>query len=42
MDFDIRPLHPVFAAEVLGVDLREPCGARARPRSSILDRPSPS
>src|ERR1700674_2809046 len=27
MDFDIRPLHPVFAAEVLGVDLREPCSA---------------
>jgi alpha-ketoglutarate-dependent 2,4-dichlorophenoxyacetate dioxygenase len=28
MDFDIRPLHPVFAAEVLGVDLREPFGPR--------------
>lgn len=24
MKLDIRPLHPVFAAEVLGVDLREP------------------
>jgi alpha-ketoglutarate-dependent 2,4-dichlorophenoxyacetate dioxygenase len=26
MDLDIRPLHPVFAAEVHGVDLRKPPG----------------
>jgi len=24
MDLDIRPLHPLFAAEVVGIDLREP------------------
>jgi alpha-ketoglutarate-dependent 2,4-dichlorophenoxyacetate dioxygenase len=27
MDLDIRPLHPVFAAEVYGVDLRDAPGA---------------
>jgi alpha-ketoglutarate-dependent 2,4-dichlorophenoxyacetate dioxygenase len=27
MPFDIRPLHPLFAAEVSGVDLRQPANA---------------
>jgi alpha-ketoglutarate-dependent 2,4-dichlorophenoxyacetate dioxygenase len=27
MPFDIRPLHPLFAAEVVGVDLRQPANA---------------
>lgn len=30
MDFDIRPLHPLFAAEVIGVDLRNP------PKASLV------
>jgi alpha-ketoglutarate-dependent 2,4-dichlorophenoxyacetate dioxygenase len=28
MGFDVRALHPVFAAEVFGVDLRTPCSAQ--------------
>ena len=35
MDLDIRPLHPVFAAEVYGVDLRNAPDARAWSRRSM-------
>lgn len=39
MELDIRPLHPLFCAEVLGVDLREPPSAElAAAIDAAMDR----
>ena len=39
MTLTVRPLHPVFAAEVTGIDLREPPGPDlGREVAAVMDR----